>query len=303
MPLWLLRSWFKKTCPLHIDGAGVLHGVTCPLLWFTVVAAVGAVGSGKRRRRMPRRFPRRLHRRLFHGSVRLTLSAYVSPGYCAAFLRCTLYARPRSCAAHRTGSETSSPPNTLPAADHGSFPPAHSASAFPAECVPTRSAAPHTMPESAGSSAPARCRNEPPAALHARPQSAPAPASLSGWQNSYPLPGPDTPACRHPPRSAPPIARPHPTASCAKSKAHSWFAAVRATGASPPARNACTSSAGSSVPPRDKSDAVSCGSLALHFAAAAPAGGDIRNAASLAITPLTSCATKLLYGLTPVSRV
>ena len=46
-------------------------------------------------------------------------------------------------------------------------------------------------------------RRELPRALRAPPQSAPAPASLSGSQNSYPAPAPNTLACTHPSRSAP----------------------------------------------------------------------------------------------------
>ena len=64
---------------------------------------------------------------------------------------------------------------------------ARSASAFPAECALTRSAALHTTPENAGSSAPARCRNGSLAAARAPPRSHPARASPSGWQSSYPV--------------------------------------------------------------------------------------------------------------------
>jgi hypothetical protein len=59
--------------------------------------------------------------------------------------------------AHRTGFETSSLPDTLPAAARENSPRVHSTSAFPAECPSTRSAAPHTMRESVDSLAPARC--------------------------------------------------------------------------------------------------------------------------------------------------
>jgi hypothetical protein len=132
-----------------------------------------------------------------------TLSACGSPGCCADALRCTPSATPQSSPGHRTGSETSSLPNTLPAAAHGNSRRARSASAYQAECAPTRSAVPHTTPENAGSSVPARCRSGSLAVALARPRSHPALVSLSGWQSSYPLPRPSTPACTHPPRSAP----------------------------------------------------------------------------------------------------
>jgi hypothetical protein len=61
-------------------------------------------------------------------------------------------------AVNRTGSGTSSPPNTLLATVRGNFPRARPASAFPAECVLTRSAVPHTTPENAGSSISARSK-------------------------------------------------------------------------------------------------------------------------------------------------
>jgi hypothetical protein len=65
-----------------------------------------------------------------------------------------------------------------------------------------------------------------------RRSSHPTPESPSGWQNSCPLPTPGTPAYRHPPYSAPGSSArtpPHRT----KSRAHSWFAAVRVTSGLP----------------------------------------------------------------------
>jgi hypothetical protein len=55
--------------------------------------------------------------------------------------------------------------------------------------------------------------------------------------------------------------------------------------------SACASSAESSVSPRIRSDAVSCGSLVLHFVAATHAVVDSRSAASPAPTPPAGCAT------------
>ncbi len=114
---------------------------------------------------------------------------------------CTRSSTPRSSAAHRTSSETNSPSNTLLAAVRKNSPRAHSASAFPAECAPTRSAAPHTKLGNADWLTPARCRSGLPRADRARPRSRPTLASLSDWQSSYPLPRPNTPACTHRPRS------------------------------------------------------------------------------------------------------
>jgi len=95
----------------------------------------------------------------------------------------------------QTNSRTSSRSSIHRVTSHENFPHVRSASAAPARYAPTRSSAPCTTPESAGSSAPARCRNESPQALPAPPRSAPARASLSGSQNSYPLPAPNTLAC------------------------------------------------------------------------------------------------------------
>ena len=121
-----------------------------------------------------------------------TLSAFDIPSCCVAALRCTLSATLRSSAARQTDSETSSPPNTLPATVRGSFRLAHSASAFPAECALTRSSVPRTTPENADSLAPGRCRSGSPAAARARPQSPPASTRVtlllctdSGYRRPY----------------------------------------------------------------------------------------------------------------------
>ncbi len=52
-------------------------------------------------------------------------------------------------------------------------------------------------------------------------------AGYFDWQSSCPLPEPNTLGYRHRLRSAPRIVRPHSTASCTKSNAHSWFAPVQ----------------------------------------------------------------------------
>ena len=113
-------------------------------------------------------------------------------------------ATPRSSAARRTGSETSSPSNTHLGAARENFPRARSALACPAECALTRSFVPHTRPENADSSVPARCRSGSPAALHAgHDHFQRACLALPGWQNSYLLPKPNAPAYTHPPTQHP----------------------------------------------------------------------------------------------------
>src|SRR5438105_4543910 len=71
----------------------------------------------------------------------------------------------RPSAVHRTDSETSSKPNTLRAAVRESFPRVHSASASPAECALTRSAAPRTTPKNAGWLVPVHCHSESPSVV------------------------------------------------------------------------------------------------------------------------------------------
>jgi len=132
-----------------------------------------------------------------------TPSVSCIPNCCADALRCIPFATLRSCAGHRTSSETNSPSNTLPATVRGNSRRARSASACLAECESTQSAVLSPTPENAGWSAPARCRSEWRSAVRARPRSRPVLASLSDWRNSCPLPKPNTLACTHPPRSAP----------------------------------------------------------------------------------------------------
>ena len=220
-----------------------------------------------------------------------TLSASDIPGCCADAPRCTPSSTPRSSAARRTSFETSSPSNTHPATVRENSPRARSASASPAECAPTRSAAPRTTPENAGSSAPARYRSESLAAVRAPPRSHPTRASLSGWQNSYPLPTPNTPACTHPPRSAPEsFVRTPPHRAESPTPTPDWPKSSPAA-AFPRARNASASSAESSVPPLDTPDAPACGSHALPSGPTTPAVADTRSAASPAPTPPTASAT------------
>ncbi len=119
----------------------------------------------------------------------------------------------------------------------------------------------------------------------------PAPASLSGWQSSYPLPRPNTPACTHPPHSVPgsPVRtpphraqNPAPTPGSLKSAPAAAF---------PRARNASVSSAESSTLPPDTPDARACDSPPLPSGPTAHAAADTRSAASTAPTPPTACAT------------
>jgi len=207
------------------------------------------------------------------------------PSCYAGAPRCTPSATLRSYAARRTSFETSSPSSTHLATVRENSRSAHSASAFPAECAPTRSAAPHTTPENAGWSTPARCRSVSPTAVLARPQSHPTRASLSDWQSSYPLPRPSTLAYRHPPRSAPGspfhtpphrAGNPVPTPGSPKSAPAAAF---------PRARSVSASSAPASTRPPDTRDALACGSRALLRGPAKYAAADTRSAAWTAPTP------------------
>ena len=78
------------------------------------------------------------------------------------------------------------------------------------------------------------------------------------------------------------IARPHSTASCTKSSAHSRLAAVRPTRGRPPglARTASAACAGSSTLPPGSADASACGSLDSPLVPAARAAAGTRTAAS-----------------------
>lgn len=196
-----------------------------------------------------------------------------------------LFSTPRSFAAHRTSSETSSRSNTLPATVRGNSRRARSASACPAECVPTRFAVPRTTPENAGSSALARCRSESLAAGRARLRSRPVLASLSGWRNSCPLPKPNTLACTHPPRSAPGSPGRTPPHRAESPAPIPGSPPSRRAAVVPRGRNVSASSSGSSTRPPDTRGALACASHALPSGPTTHAAADIRSAVSPAPTP------------------
>jgi hypothetical protein len=164
-----------------------------------------------------------------------TLSACGNPSCCGDAPRCTPSSTPRSSAVHRTGSETSSRPGTLPAAVRESFPRAHSVSASPAEYALTQSAVLRTTPGNAdwsiGQLRPvvAADRLRLSALRHDRIQHSRHPpagkARVHFQGQAFARIGSTTLSTR--------IARPHATASCAKSSAHSWFAEVRASSGCP----------------------------------------------------------------------
>ena len=87
------------------------------------------------------------------------------------------------------------------------------------------------------------------------------------------------------------IVRPHSTASCTKSSAHSWFAAVAPPAAFPRARNVSVSSAGSSIPPPDTLDARACGLPARPSGPTIHAAADSRIVVSPVLTPPAVLAT------------
>jgi len=89
-------------------------------------------------------------------------------------------------------------------------------------------------------------------------------ALLSDWQNSCPLPKPNILACAHRLHSAPGslVRRPRHRARNPPPIPDSLPSSSAAV--VPRAHSACVSSAGSSVRPRDRSDAVSCDSLVLR---------------------------------------
>ena len=87
------------------------------------------------------------------------------------------------------------------------------------------------------------------------------------------------------------IARPHSTASCTKSNAHSWFAAVRASSGLPSRTQCFRFFRRSSTRLPDTPDALACGSPVLHLVAATHAAADTQNAVSIVPTPPTACAT------------
>jgi hypothetical protein len=70
----------------------------------------------------------------------------------------------------------------------------------------------------------------------------------------------------------------------------------------PRARNASVSFDGSSAPPRDRSDAVFCGSPVLHPVVTTHAAADTQSAASTAPTPPVACAAVHRCGLSGSSN-
>ena len=125
-----------------------------------------------------------------------------------------------------------------------------------------------------------------------RDNSLPTPASLSGSRNLYPLPAPDTPACRRPPRSAPgsPVRTPPHRA---RNPAPTPGSPQSAPAAAVPTRAQCFRFFRRKFRPRlpiHPMHPLVIHSL-RHLAATAPATADTRTAASPAPTPPAACAT------------